>query len=338
MTAAVRRGAILVAVIVHAVVLAAPWVAPYDPTVQHRAAPLAPPASIHFVDAEGRWHARPFVCALVQVPGSFFSYSEDCSVIYPVRAFLRRTSPSGFGTRPGRHLFGVDEPGGLFLLGTDQFGRDVLSRVLVGARVSIVTAVSAAALAIGLALVVGSTAGYVGGLTDTILSGIGELVLALPWLYLLLAVRAALPLVLPPAEAVVVIVLLLGAIGWAQPGRLVRAAVAAARTRDYVAAARMAGASTPYVLRRHVWPELWGLLATAGLILIRQFVMAETTLSLFGLGVAEPTPSWGGMVAEALRPQVLTETWWLLSPVAALLGVCVMYYILDRVLRPAPLH
>jgi peptide/nickel transport system permease protein len=162
------------------------------------------------------------------------------------------------------------------------------------------------------------------------------MVLALPWLYLLLAVRAALPLVLPPAEAVVVIVLLLGAIGWAQPGRLVRAAVAGARTRDYVAAARMAGASTPYVLRRHVWPELWGLLATAGLILIRQFVMAETTLSSPGGRGADP--ELGVMLAEALRPQVLTETWWLLSPVAALLGVCVMYYILDRVLRPAPLH
>jgi ABC-type dipeptide/oligopeptide/nickel transport system permease subunit len=97
----------------------------------------------------------------------------------------------------------------------------------------------------------------------------------------------------------------------------------------------MAGASTPYVLWRHVWPELWGLLATAALILIRQFVMAETTLSLFGLGVPEPTPSWGVMLAAALRPDVLTQTWWLLSPVAALIGVCVMYYGLDRVLRPS---
>jgi peptide/nickel transport system permease protein len=338
MTRRLRRGVILLAVIVHATLLAAPWIAPYDPVVQHRDAALAPPTRVHLVDANGRWHSRPFVCALVQTPGSFFRYSEDCSVTFPIRAFVRRSAPSGFVTRTATHFVGVDQPGNLFLLGTDQYGRDVFSRVLVGARISIVMAVSAAALAIALALLVGSIAGYAGGVADTVLSAVSEMVLALPWLYLILAVRAALPLVLAPAEATVLVVLLLGAIGWAQPGRLVRAAVASTRTRDYIAAARTAGASTPYVLRRHVWPEVSGLLATAALILIRQFVMAETTLSLFGLGIPEPTPSWGAMLSAALRPQVLTETWWLLSPVAGLVGVCVMYYVLDRAVRPTPLQ
>jgi peptide/nickel transport system permease protein len=338
MTPLLRRVAILLAVIVHAILFAAPWIAPYDPSVQHRDAPLRPPTAVHLVDAEGRWHGRPFVCAQAPAAGSVASVREDCSVTFPINAWVRRSAPVGFLTRTATHLFGVDEPGHLFLLGTDEFGRDVFSRLLVGARISIVMAVSAAALAIALALVGGSVAGYAGGLADFVLSAITEIVLALPWLYLILAVRAALPLVLTPGQAMVLIVLLLGSIGWARPGRLVRAAVASTRTHDYVAAARTAGASTPYVLRRHVWPELSGLLATAALILVRQFVMAETTLSLFGLGIPEPTPSWGTMLAAALRPQVLTETWWLLAPVAGLVGVCVMYYVLDRALRPAPRH
>jgi peptide/nickel transport system permease protein len=335
MTPRLRRAAILVAVFVHAAVLAAPWIAPYDAAAQHRNAPLAPPTRLHLVDAGGRWHRRPFACALVPA-GDGVHYSEDCSTRFPVRLLVRRSVTSGFATRVATHLFGVDEPGNLFVLGTDQFGRDVLSRVLGGARISIVMALAAAALAVAVALVLGSVAGYAGGIADTVLSAITEMVLALPWLYLILAVRAALPLVLPPAQAMGLIAVLLGAIGWARPGRLVRAAVASVRTQDYIAAARTAGASTPYVLRRHVWPELSGLLLTAALILVRQFVMAETTLSLFGLGIPEPTPSWGTMLAAALRPEVLTETWWLLTPVAALVGVCVMYYVLDRVLRPAP--
>ena len=334
MTPLLRRAVILLAVIVHAVLLAAPWIAPYDPAVQHRDAPLRPPTRVHLVDADGQWHARPFVCAQTRAaagPG------EDCSVRFPIRALVRR-STSGFLTKTTTRLFGVDEPGDLFLLGTDEYGRDVWSRLLVGARISIFMAVSAAGIAIALALVGGSVAGYAGGVPDAVLSAITEIVLALPWLYLILAVRAALPLVLAPGQAMGLIVILLAGIGWARPGRLVRAAVASTRTRDYIAAARTAGASTPYVLRRHVWPELSGLLATAALILIRQFVMAETALSLFGLGIPEPMPSWGAMLAAALRPQALTETWWLLSPVAGLVGVCVMYYVLDRALRPASRH
>ena len=323
---------------VHAILFAAPWIAPYDPAVQHRDAPLRPPTAVHLVDAEGRWHTRPFVCAQTPDRGAVARIREDCSVRFPIRALVRRSAPVGFLTEDRYHLFGAEEPGHLFLLGTDEFGRDVFSRLLVGARISIIMAVSAAALAIALALVGGSVAGYAGGVADSVLSATTEIVLALPWLYLILAVRAALPLVLTPAQAMVLIVVLLGGIGWARPGRLVRAAVASTRTHDYVAAARTAGASTPYILRRHVWPELSGLLATAASILIRQFVMAETTLSLFGLGIPEPMPSWGTMLAAALRPQVVTETWWLLAPVAGLVGVCVMYYVLDRALRPAPRH
>jgi peptide/nickel transport system permease protein len=332
MTRAARRAGLAAAVALHAIVFAAPWIAPYDAAVLHRETPLAPPTRIHFVDAHGRWHARPFVCAIAQSPATL-EYAEDCGVRYPIRAFVTRTEPFGFTTRTVRRLFGADPPGHVFLLGTDQFGRDMLSRLLEGARVSIGMAIAATAIALALALTAGAIAGYAGGVVDAMVSAGTELVLALPWLYLLVAVRAALPLSLPPAEGILVIVLLLGFLGWARPGRLVRAVVATARERDYVAAARTAGASTPRILVRHVLPEVSGLAAVTAVVLIRQFVLAETALSLFGLGVPEPIPSWGSMLAAAQRPHALTDTWWLLAPVGGLIVVCVVYYGLARALR-----
>ena len=337
--ARVARGALLAAtVLLHAVILAAPWVAPYDPAAQHRDVPFAPPTRLHFVDRVGRWHAQPFVCAIVHVPGTFFRYVDDCATTAPVRAFVRRQEPFGFTTREARHLFSADPPLDLFLFGTDEYGRDVFSRLLLGARVSLAMAIAAAGIALFIAAVTGAIAGYVGGFADTAISAGTELVLGLPWLYLLIAARAALPLALPPPQAMAMIVVLLGFLGWARPGRLVRATVAAARGREYVMAARTAGASTPRILIRHILPDVTAVVTVAGVVLVRQFVVAETTLSLFGLGVPEPVPSWGTMLAAAQRPRALTETWWLLAPVAGLIVVCMVYYALARVLRPDPLH
>jgi peptide/nickel transport system permease protein len=333
MTRAWRRAGLAAAIALHAIVFAAPWIAPYDPAVQHREAPLAPPTRVRFVDAGGRWHARPFVCAIAYSAATR-EYGEDCRVAYPIRAFVTRTEPYGFTTRTSRRLFGADAPGHVFLLGTDEYGRDVLSRLLEGARVSIGMAAAATAIALALALAAGSIAGYAGGAADAIVSAATELVLSLPWLYLLVAVRAMLPLSLPPAQAMAAIVVLLGLLGWARPGRLVRAIAAAARGRDYVAAAQMAGATTPRILVRHILPEVGGVAAVTAVVLIRQFVLAETALSLFGLGVPEPVPSWGSMLAAAQRPHALTDTWWLLAPVGGLIVVCVMYYGLARALRP----
>ena len=285
-----RRLVLAAIVALHLVILAAPWVAPYDPAVHHRNAPFAPPTRIHVIGPGGQWQA-PFVCAIVLVPGTFFRYAEDCSSRARVGLFVQRTQPSGFTTRTARHLFGADGPLDLFLFGTDEFGRDVFSRLLLGARVSLTMAIAAAGVALLIAGVTGAIAGYAGGAADAVISAGSELVLGLPWLYLLVAVRATLPLSLPPAQAMAVIVVLLGLLGWARPGRLVRATVAAVRGRDYIAAARSAGASTPRILARHILPEVAGVLAVAGVVLVRQFVLAETTLSLFGLGVPEPVPS-----------------------------------------------
>jgi peptide/nickel transport system permease protein len=333
----IRRAAIVSAIVgAHVVVFAAPWIAPYEPAEQHRDAPYAPPMRLHLVDRMGAWHAGPFVCGLTHLPGNYAAYAEDCTTEYPIRWFVRREARVGVTLRSRIHLATVEPPGRLFLLGTDSFGRDELSRLLVGAQTSVSAAAAATALALAIGILFGAMAGYFRGPVDGVVSALGELLLALPWLYLLLAVRAALPLSLAPLKAYGTIMLVLGLAGWPRPARLIRALVVTARGHDYVTAARAAGASSPYVLRRHMLPVVWGIAGVQALVLVPQFVLAEATLSLFGLGVAEPLPSWGTMLADAMRPVAMTNAWWLLSPVAGLILFCVMYYALAQALRAAP--
>src|SRR5262249_53282618 len=153
-------------------------------------------------------------------------YEEDRSRPYPVRFFVRGAPYRIAGVVDAdRHLFGVDAPATLFLFGSDQFGRDVLSRLLLGAQVSLVTGLLAACLAIAIGMAIGGVAGYYGGWTDDALMRLAEVFLALPWLYLLLAVRALLPLHLDAARAYLLIVGVIGIVGWARPARLIRGTV-----------------------------------------------------------------------------------------------------------------
>ena len=184
---------------VHGLVLLAGFCAPYDPTEQNRAFPYAPPTPVHFFDEKGRFHARPFVYAIRERPGSIGVYEEDPSQRYRIRFFVKGAAHQGLGAQPPRrHLFGVDEPGRVFLMGSDGFGRDQLSRLLHGGRISLLAGLLAATVSLGLGLILGTLAGFYGRWVDVVLMRGSELFMALPWLYLLLAVRAFLPLHVSP--------------------------------------------------------------------------------------------------------------------------------------------
>lgn len=314
---------------VYAAVALAGFVAPSDPTAHNREFPFAPPTRIRFVDASGALHLRPFVYRLVASPGSLESYEEDTERPYPIRFFVRGTPYSLAGmVTSNLHLFGTESPTPLFLSGSDQFGRDLFSRLLHGGQISLFAGLLGAAVTLTVGLVLGALAGfYPGRVDDAIMRG-AELFLALPWLYLLLAVRMSLPMDLDPSHAFLLIVAIVGLVGWARPARLIRGVVLAVREREHVVAARSAGASDVYLLRRHVLPQVTGLALTQASLLIPQFVLAEVTLSFFGLGVMEPTPSWGNMLASLQRYHVLASYWWMLFPGIALVGVFLLYYAL----------
>jgi peptide/nickel transport system permease protein len=263
-----------------------------------------------------------------------YDYDEQHRDFSYAAPSLSARAPEGIATtcrvewlRGGR-LFGARPPCGIFLLGTDAFGRDVFSRVLYGGRISMLAGLIATLLALGLGAAAGTIAGYFGGWTDALLMRGGELLLALPWLYLLLAVRAVLPLHIPTGQAFLLVVGIIGTVGWIRPARLIRTVVLSTRERGYVLAARGFGASGAYVIRRHILPETLGVVVTQATVLIPQFILAEVTLSFLGLGISEPVPSWGNMLAEARQYFALMSHGWLLAPGIVLVPLLLGYFVL----------
>lgn len=304
---------------VHIAALLAGALAPYPYDDQHRDFPLAPPSRVHFIDAAGDFHARPFVYALV--PDSAGGYREDPSRSYGIQ-FL-----------PGNgRLFGVTRPGLLFLTGADAYGRDVFSRLLYGGRVSLFTGLLAASLSIGLGALLGIVGGFYSGWVDQLLMRAGELAMALPWFYLLLAVRAALPLYIGGWRAFLLVIAIIGGIGWARPARVIRSVAMSARGADYVLAAEGFGAPPSYVMRRHILPAVLGVALTQATVLIPQYILAELSLSFLGLGVGEPVPTWGNMLADAMHEPLLQFPW-LATPGVAAIPVLLAYLSLADTLK-----
>lgn len=311
----------------HIATLFAGFLSPYDPARQNRQTPFAPPTRLHFIDEGGRFHAWPFVYPLRAAPDG--SYTEDRSRPFPVRFLVAGDAYGMAGDGSARiHLFGVEEPAALFLMGTDDLGRDQFSRFLHGAQVSLWAGPAAALLALSLGFLIGTGAGYYGGRVDEILMMAVELFVSLPWLYLLLAVRALLPLDLGPQEAFFVIISILGAIGWARPARIIRGVVMSARQRDFVMAARGFGASELYLLRRHVAPQARGVTVAQAALLIPQYILAEITMSFLGVGVGEPAASWGLLLARLQQYHALTSHWWMWLPALLLIPIFCAYYAL----------
>ncbi len=314
---------------IHAAALGAGFLAPYGPTVQARALPYAPPTRLHVVDEGGRFHRRPFVYPLVDDEAAAGRYKEDRSQPFPIHFLVRGPDELGGGS-VGWRLFGVDEPARVFLLGTDAFGRDQLSRLLHGARISLFAGLLATVLSLGVGWVLGTVAGFYGRGIDAVLMRAADVFLALPWLYLLFAVRAVLPLHVSAVQAFLMLVLVIGLVDWARPARLVRGIVMSARERNYVRAARGFGATDLYLIRRHIAPQTLGVLLTQAALLVPQYILAEVTLSFLGLGVGEPAPSLGNMLAALQRYHVLASYWWMWAPGLALVPVFLSYFALSE--------
>ena len=163
-------------------------------------------------------------------------------------------------------------------------------------------------LALSGALLVGAISGLYGGFTDDALMRLAEVAVAVPSFYLLLAVRSLLPLRTGPVVAFLLVVCIIGFLSWARPARLVRGVVLSGRERNFVLAARGFGASRIYLLRRHLMPMTFPVMITQMVVLVPQFILAEVVLSFLGLGISEPFPSWGNMLAYAQQYHILSLT------------------------------
>ncbi len=316
----------------HLLLAASELYSAHNPRAQRRDLPLAPPSHLHWVDGEGRFHWRPFIYPwqpLGEQPGS---YREDSSRPHPVQLFAPAPGNRLWGWLPCPiRLVDSSPPGELFLLGTDELGRDLWSRFLHGGRLSLLTALLSAVLALGLGSLGGLLAGYASGWVDRTVVWCAQLCLSLPWIYLLLAVRGALPLDLPASTAWVVVSLIVGFAGWGRTGLLVRSAVAGTRHQGSVLAAVGLGLAPWQVLSRHVLPAIYGLLLTQAALLVPRFVIAEVTLSFLGVGISEPQPSWGNLLAALTRLDEWRGHPWLLAPAVGLVLLILGYQaVADR--------
>jgi len=288
------------------VTVAADAIAPHDPAIQFPDIAFAPPMLPHLFDDEGHVH-RPFVYPVHLADRLEHRFAEDRTIRMPLEWFTARglVTTSGSG-------------GPWLLLGADALGRDVFARVLRGARTSLGVSLVAAALALILGAVIGAVAGLAGGVWDAVLMRIADFVLVLPVIYVVIVLRATMPLVLSTSQVFWTMAVVLGVAGWPFPARGVRAVVAIEKRKEYAEAAHALGAGWFRILLRHLLPAARGFLMVQATLLLPMFILAEATLSYVGFGFAEPTPSWGVMLHEAADAGVLSEAPWLLAPAAAI--------------------
>jgi peptide/nickel transport system permease protein len=279
-------------------------IATHDPAAQFTNYVLAPPMRPRLVDATGAWRA-PFVYPIRLQDRLARVYSVDQSHPEPLRWLHSGKLVSTEGTP-------------WFPLGTDSLGRDVFARLVLGSRLSLGVAGLAALGALLLGALVGGAAGVLGGAIETGLMKLADFVIALPAIYVVLTLRAALPLVLPTSTVFWSMTGVLALVGWPLVARGVRAIVAGENRREYAEAARAGGASRTRLLLRHLLPATKGFLVTQATLLVPGFILAEATLSYVGLGFVEISPSWGVMLREAGEGRLLAEAPWLLTPAFAI--------------------
>jgi len=297
----------LAAAVVLVATIGAPAVAPHRVDTRFPALLNAPPTRPHIVADDGTWHA-PFIYPWRLANRLEQRYDQD-----------RSTRVALVWWSGGAIVGSADDASAPFmLLGADSFGRDVFSRLIVGGRTSLTLALVAALGALALGGIVGGCAGYLGGAVDDGLMRATDFVMVLPAIYVALALRAVLPLVLAPITVFALLAAIFAIVGAPFIARGVRAIVRSERRMEYAAAAQALGASDTRLLARHLLPATAGFVAVELTMLVPAFIVAEATLSYVGLGFPDPVASWGTMLHDAANVSVFADFPWLLSPAVAM--------------------
>lgn len=297
----------------------AEFLSPYTPGARTPNYLFGRPQTLHFVDAEGNFHLRPFTYALTAAmdPETFLlEIKEDTSEPWPVYFFVKGDPYKMWGLiESDIHLFGVQE-GHLHLLGTDQLGRDLLSRLFHATRTSLTIGVVGLVISFFLGLIIGGISGFFGGTIDDFIQRFIEFIRSIPTLPLWMALAAALPRDWSPERVYFTITILLGLLGWTHLARRVRGKLLSLREEDFVVAARLAGSSNARIIARHLLPSFLSYIIVDLSISFPYMILAETSLSFIGLGLRAPVISWGVLLQDAQNIQAIALYPWLFTPVA----------------------
>ena len=279
-----------------------------------------PPQALHFIDNEGNFHLRPFVYDLVEemdMETFEFTFTESEEMI-PVYFFIKGDEYSFFGIKSNIRLFG-NTKGMIHILGTDNMGRDILSRMLIGTQITLLFAMIAVFASLILGLIVGISSGYYGGTYDLIAQRVTEFALSFPAYPLYFALVALLP---RRADETVVFVLFAGIIvllNWASIAREIRGKTFLVRNLEFVRAARALGASRSRIMIQHIFPNTLSHVIVWTSFTIPSIILVETFLSFLGVGVQHPMVSWGVMLNQVLDIQSFAYAPWMMAPVGMII-------------------
>ena len=333
--------------------IAAELVAPYDPYVSQTDGALLPPTQIYWSDQNGKFigpHVYPTTQGAVDVQTGDRELKTDRSKPSPIQFFvqgdeyrflqIRLPLPTRFsltdpkfaeselfpGISGNLHLLGTAGEGKFNLLGTDEQARDQFSRLVYGGRVSLSIGLVGIAIAFPLGMLVGGISGYVGGWLDSVLMRFVEVLMTIPEIYLLVALAAVLPPGLTSAERFLLIILITSFIRWAGLARVIRGQVLSIKEQEFVQAARAMGGKPLYIIIRHILPQTATYIIISATLSIPSFIVAESVLSLIGLGIQQPDPSWGNMLTLATNASILVLQPWLIWPPALLIILTVLAF------------
>ncbi|BAY77332.1 binding-protein-dependent transport systems inner membrane component [Nostoc linckia NIES-25] len=340
-----RFGAILL-LIFYIAVIAADFIAPYDPYASQPNGSLLPPTKVHWFSQSGQFigpHVYPTTQGETNLETGDRELIVDFKKPSPLRLFvsgaeyrlLQLTLPlppkwDEVTIFPGIplnwHLFGTTNGVKFNVLGTDDQGRDQLSRLLYGGRISMFIGIFGVAISFPLGLLIGGISGYFGGWTDSIIMRLAEVLMTFPSIYLLVTLGAVLPPGLSSTQRFLLIVVITSVIGWAGLARVIRGQVLSIKEREFVQASRAMGGNPLYIIVRHVLPQTATYVIISATLAVPSFIGAEAILSLIGLGIQQPDPSWGNMLSLASNASIMVLQPWLIWPPAVLIILTVLAF------------
>jgi len=298
-----------------------------------------PPTKVHFIDTDGNLHLRPFVYGFgMELDPSTFevTWTEDTETMVPIHFFVHGWKYKLLGIFPtDLHLFGVEEGGVIYLLGTDKMGRDLWGKACEAGRISLSMSLFGTFISIAVGSVLGVTSGYYGGGVDNAMQRFVEFVNAFPQLPLWMALAAVIPKTMDSFSVFIIMAFIFALLSWTTLAREVRGKVLALRETDFVMAAKEMGASDSRVIFRHLYPNSLSHIIVILTLTIPSVILAEAFLSFLGIGIQEPLISWGLMMRNAQDIQTLGQNIWVLSPVLFIIAAVLGFNFLGDGLRDA---